>query len=139
MGYYKLIRDYSQERAVTGKLYSTSHYYNNRTQKMTERLHFICNTMENRDHMIPALVYRVQVTMSPKFKRMLPEVVQVPQRTGIRFHRGTLPEHSQGCILIAPDMEQGVTSMWLAEQSAHEETRLEICNNVKYYHHGKNE
>ena len=139
MGYYKLIRDYSQGRAVTGKLYRTSHYYNNRTQKMTERLHFICNTLENKDYMIPALVYKLQVTKSPKFKRMLPEVVQVPQRIGIRFHRGTRPEHSQGCILIAPDMEQEVTSMWLAEQTAHEETRLEICNNIKYYQHGNKE
>lgn len=134
MGYYKLIRDYTQGRAVTGKLYRTSHYYNNRTQKMTERLHFICNTLENKDYMIPALVYRVQVTKSPKFKRLLPEVVQVPQRIGIRFHRGTRPEHSQGCILIAPDMEQEVTSKWLTEQTAHEETRLEICNPIKYYH-----
>ena len=136
MAYYKLIRDYTQGRAVTGKLYRTSHYYNNRTQKMTERLHFICNTLENRDYMIPALVYKVQVTRSPKFQRLLPELVQVPQRTGIRFHCGSRPEHSQGCILISPDMEKQLTSTWLSEQKAHEETRLEICNDIKYYHHG---
>jgi hypothetical protein len=127
MAYYKLIRDDSQGRAVTGKLYWTSHYFNNRTQKMTERLHFICNTLENADYLIPALIYKVQVTLSPKFCRLLPCLVQVPGRSGIRIHRGSLPEHSKGCILVSPYMEQQLTSRWLAEQSAHEETRLEIC------------
>ena len=126
--YYKLIRKPADGKAVHGKLYWTSHYFNNRTQQLTERLHFICNTLENADYMIPALVYRVQVTKSPKFKRLLPEFVQVPGRSGIRVHRGTLPEHSKGCILVSPYIEQQLTSRWLAEQSAHEETRLEICN-----------
>ena len=133
MGYYKLIRDYAQGRAVTGKLYRTSHYYNNRTQKMTERLHFICNTLENADYLIPALVYKVQVTQSPKFRRLLPCLVQVPGRSGIRVHRGTKPEHSKGCILVSPHSEQTLTARWLSEQTAKEETRLEICNNINYY------
>ena len=27
----------------------------------------------------------------------------VPQRSGIRFHRGTKPEHSTGCVLLVGD------------------------------------
>ena len=27
----------------------------------------------------------------------------VPQRSGIRFHRGTKPQHSTGCILVVAD------------------------------------
>lgn len=126
--YYKLIRMPAEGKAVRGRLFLTSHYFNNRTGESTEVLHPICDTLENADYLIPALIYKVSVTRSTKFQRLLPILEQVPGRTGIRFHRGTRPEHSKGCILIAPSMEQELTSRWLAEQTAHEETRLEICN-----------
>ena len=121
------------DKAVHGKLYRTSHYINKRTGLLVERLHFICDTLENADYLVPALIYKVQVTQSPRFKRLLPILIQVPGRSGIRFHRGSLPEHSKGCILVSPYMEQQLTSRWLAEQSDSEETRLEICNNINYY------
>ena len=125
--YYKLIRAMPDDKAVPGKLYRVSHYYNKRTGELVERLHFVCSTLENADYLIPALIYRVQVTQSPRFRRLLPVLTQVPGRSGIRFHRGSCPEHSKGCVLISTSMEQSLTARWLAEQSAHEETRLEIC------------
>ena len=33
-------------------------------------------------------------------------VQNVPNRSGIRFHRGTKPEHSTGCILVVADNKQ---------------------------------
>lgn len=56
-------------------------------------------SLENADYLIPAGTYKVDYTWSPKFKKPLPELMNVPNRSGIRIHRGTLPEHSQGCIL----------------------------------------
>ena len=88
----------------------------------------VCDTLENADYLVPALIYKVAVTQSPKFQRLLPVLEQVPGRSGIRFHRGSRPEHSKGCILISPTMEQELTSRWLAEQSAREETRIEIVD-----------
>ena len=120
-------------KSVHGKLYRTSHYINKRTGLLVERLHFICSTLENADYLVPALIYKVQVTQSPRFKRLLPILVQVPGRSGIRFHCGSLPEHSKGCILISASMEQSLTARWLSEQTAHDETRLEICNNIGFY------
>ena len=114
--YYKLIRNTPEGKAVHGKLYRVSHYYNKRTGLMVERLHPICDTLENADYLVPALI---------------------PGRSGIRFHRGSLPEHSKGCILISASMEQSLTARWLSEQSASEETRLEICNNINYYRNEK--
>ena len=139
--YYKLIRNnfssVSPEsnlgKAVPGKLYRVSHYYNKRTGLLVERLHYICDTLENADYLVPALIYRVTVTQSPKFRRLLPLLNQVPGRTGIRVHRGTQPEHSLGCILVSAHCEQTLTARWLSEQTAKEETRLEICNNVNFY------
>ena len=125
--YYKLIRDIPEGKSVPGKLYRTSHYVNKRTGLLVERLHYICDTLENADYLVPALIYKVQVTQSPRFKRPLPILIQVPGRSGIRFHRGSLPEHSKGCILVSAYAESSLTARWLAEQTAHEETRLEIC------------
>ena len=125
--YYKIIRQPPDGKSVRGKLYRTSHYYNKRQDKMVERLHYICDTLENADYMIPALIYKITVTMSPKFRRLLPYLCQVPGRSGIRVHRGTQPEHSKGCILVSPENEQLLTELWLKEQQEHEETRIEIC------------
>ena len=125
--YYKLIRAMPDGKSVHGKLYRVSHYYNKRTGLLVERLHYICDTLENADYLIHALIYRVQVTQSPRFRRLLPVLTQVPGRSGIRFHRGSCPEHSKGCVLISTSMEQSLTARWLAEQTASEETRLEIC------------
>ena len=129
--YYKLIRQPAEGKAVPGKLYRTSHYYNKRLDKLVERLHYICDTLENADYLIPALVYKVQVTQSPKFRRLLPCLVQVPGRSGIRVHRGTKPEHSLGCILVSAANEQLLTAKWLKEQQEHNETRIEFCRSEK--------
>ncbi len=129
--YYKLIRQPADGKSVHGKLYRTSHYYNKRLDKMVERLHYICDTLENADYLVPALIYRVTVTQSPKFRRLLPLLNQVPGRSGIRVHRGTKPEHSLGCILVSAANEQLLTAKWLKEQNNHEETRLEFCRSEK--------
>ena len=120
MAYYKLIRFPANGKAVRGRLYEASE------TRFEEVLTPVCDTLENADYIIPALIYGIGVTQSPKFKRLLPIVRQVPGRSGIRFHRGTRPEHSKGCILISGSDEQKLTARWLAEQSAHEEIRLEI-------------
>jgi hypothetical protein len=124
--YYKLIRQPTEGKAVPGKLYRTSHYYNKRTGVYVEQLHYLCETLENADYLIPALIYRLQVTQSPRFQRLLPILLQVPGRSGIRIHRGTRPEHSRGCVLVSAEKEQLLTARWLKEQKRHEETRIEI-------------
>ena len=93
--YIKLIRNEPRGNAITGRLVINGRWY--------------CNTLERVGYQIPPLCYHVAVTMSPKFKRLLPLVQNVPQagdkamRQGIRFHRGTKPEHSIGCILVVAD------------------------------------
>jgi len=57
-------------------------------------------SLENADYLIPEGTYNVERTWSPKFKKFLPELIDVPDRFGIRIHRGSLPEHSRGCILL---------------------------------------
>ncbi len=57
-------------------------------------------TLENADYLIPAGTYHLVRTFSPKFKKQLPLLENVPDREGIRIHRGSIPEHSKGCILV---------------------------------------
>ena len=85
-------------------------------------------TMENDDYIIPVGTYPIAVTWSPKFKRMLPLVLNVKGRSGIRFHRGTKPEHSRGCILVSAAMEQELTAKWLALQASNEPIKITIEN-----------
>lgn len=61
---------------------------------------FTAGTLENADYIIPAGTYPLDSTWSPKFKKFMPEVQDVPDRAGIRIHCGTKPEHSEGCILV---------------------------------------
>ena len=124
--YYKLIRQHPDGKAVRGTLYTVEHRFSRSAGIYKEYLTKVCDTLENADHLILPLIYPVSVTMSPKFKRLLPAINQVPGRTGIRIHRGTRPEHSRGCILVTPDNEQLLTALWHKEQNNHEETRIEI-------------
>ena len=124
--YYKLIRHHQVDKAVYGKLCSVEHRYSGGIGQYKEYLTPLYDTLENADYLIPALIYKVAVTMSPKFGRLLPVLQQVPGRTGIRVHRGCRPEHSKGCILVSAENEHKLTALWLKEQNEHEESRIEI-------------
>ena len=124
--YYKLIRQERAGKAVRGRIYSVEHRYSGSIGIYREYLTPIAPTLENADCLIPALIYKVQVTQSPKFGKLLPVLVQVPGRTGIRIHRGTKPEHSKGCILVSSDIESRLTNTLLQEQNHKEPIYLEI-------------
>jgi len=49
---------------------------------------------------IPLGTYQVVVTPSIRFKRMLPLVIGVPGRNGIRIHPGNVADDTDGCILL---------------------------------------
>lgn len=48
---------------------------------------------------IPYGRYNVTLSYSPKFKKVLPEVLHVPHFTGIRFHPGNDIGDTAGCLL----------------------------------------
>ena len=65
-----------------------------------ERDVFRAHTLENADFIIPDGDYPLNLTWSPKFNKMMPEIQDVPDREGIRIHMGSIPEHSTGCVLV---------------------------------------
>jgi hypothetical protein len=49
---------------------------------------------------IPRGRYLLKVSMSPKYKRELPELLDVPGYKGVRIHSGNTPLDTEGCILV---------------------------------------
>jgi hypothetical protein len=86
-----------------------------------------CDTLEdkNRDHnkdgdlndpgegkvyaktAIPFGTYKVIVNRSPKFKRELPRLLDVPHFEEILIHRGNTAKDSAGCILVGENKIKG--------------------------------
>ncbi len=56
---------------------------------------------------IPSGKYIVTLQTSPKFKRKLPVINNVPHFLGILIHRGRLPEHTEGCIIVGENRVKG--------------------------------
>ena len=139
--YIRLIRNQPKGNAITGRLVIDGRWF--------------CDTLERVGYQILPLCYYVAVTMSPKFRRLLPLVQNVPAspksspkgrdfhsdeklpflqggaggRQGIRFHVGTKPEHSTGCILVPNRaIEKELTNLILKAQDEHEEIILEVTD-----------
>ena len=115
-----LTRNKPQGKAVTGTL---AFDLLNR-QYDYERHEF--KSLENADYLIPAGTYPLERTFSLKFQKMLPEVQDVPDRSGIRFHRGTIPEHSKGCILLNMEGMAYLDTLFNQRNTYYEDEKIQI-------------
>ena len=81
---------------------------------------FFCYTLEDRDRglkqtdsllsikarklfgitAIPAGRYEVALTWSNRFKKYMPQLLNVPGYEGVRIHVGNYPEETEGCLLV---------------------------------------
>ena len=77
---------------------------------------WFCHTLElpikamtNGKTCIPFGTYELRSTWSPRFKRWLPQVMNVPGYSGIRIHAGNTPAHTSGCILVGQRLGNDLT------------------------------
>lgn len=101
----ELTRLFFQNNYTIGKLYVDGQYF--------------CDTLEDKARdlsrekkipgqtAIPAGVYEIVVNVSPRFKRKLPRLLDVPGFEGILIHRGNTPEDTAGCILVGENKAKG--------------------------------
>ena len=76
---------------------------------------FLCHTLEDTDRFlelkgvgakiyastaIGAGEYKGRLSMSNRFKKVMPEILNVPGFTGIRIHAGNTDKDTEGCILV---------------------------------------
>lgn len=91
---------------------------------------YVCDTIEDRDRgltdtmtleeimrlkkygetAIPYGTYRVQITYSPKFKKMMPILIGVKGFEGVRIHSGNTAKDSLGCLLVGRNTKVGMVT-----------------------------
>lgn len=89
---------------------------------------YVCDTVEDKDRglddsmpeeeikkkkvygetAIPYGLYKVDITYSPKFKKMMPLVEGVKGFSGIRIHSGNTAKDSLGCIIVGKNKKVGM-------------------------------
>ena len=97
----KLQRIFKAETYTIGKLFIDGVYF--------------CDTLEDKVRdvkikgitAIPTGKYKVKITMSNRFKKLMPLLIDVPNFEGIRIHSGNTSEDTEGCILVGKNSETG--------------------------------
>jgi len=97
-------------KSVIGGLYINGEWFCHSLEPPPDRAEHPC---------IPAGQYEVILTVSKRFGRLLPLLVNVPGRSSIRIHRMNRAEDSEGCI--GPGFE---VSGWTIGRSADAEVAL---------------
>ena len=79
------------------------------------------------DTCIPYGKYKVILSYSPKFKRELPEILEVPDFQGIRIHRGNKISDTLGCVLCGEKVKNG----YLSNSTPYEIKLVELFKQAK--------
>lgn len=108
-----LERKYIKPEYCIGRLYINGEFFCNTLEDTIRDINkngtFDCGEFKISGHTaIPYGTYEIQVTYSPKFKRELPLLLDVPNFTGIRIHRGNTNKDSSGCILVGENTKKGM-------------------------------
>ena len=90
---------------------------------------YVLPTLENAEFIIPEGKYELKMTYSPRFKKMMPLIGNVPGRSGIRIHGGNKPEHSTGCVLVSnPKDREKITEFINQNKQNNEKTFIHISS-----------
>jgi hypothetical protein len=66
---------------------------------------------------IPAGHYALELSMSTRFKRIMPLLLNVPGFSGVRIHGGNTAEDTEGCLIVAFNRVNDTTVQGTAEKA----------------------
>lgn len=114
---FTLVRYTRTETAILGSLYLNGA--------------FICYTLENASKAIPAGLYSIENSKSPKFGRELPLLFsdKVPSSRGVRIHAGNTYQDSAACVLVG--MKRDDAKERIDESKDAEKMVTMLCRNVR--------
>ena len=114
---FVLIRDNRTKTAILGRLFLGGVV--------------IAYTLENASKAIPAGLYSIENSKSPKFKRELPLLYNaaVPAKRGVRIHVGNSYKESSACVLVG--MSRNCVAGTISESKNAETMVTMLCRNVR--------
>lgn len=119
-------KNYSLDCTI-GELFIVD-YANNKTIKICNTLEDACTAKKIKgESAIPTGKYEVQFTMSNRFKKMLPLLIDVPNYAGVRIHNGNTEKNTEGCILVGMHTDNA-TKIWSCQPALDAVIRLIEAN-----------
>ncbi len=103
----KVVREFRSATETLGTMYINDNFFcytledYDRKLKQSQDEDFIKTNKIQKLTAIPSGTYRVILSISNRFKKLMPEVLNVKGFAGIRIHGGNTHENTEGCILIA--------------------------------------
>jgi hypothetical protein len=113
MMHFLLDRKWRKDTYTIGRLYVNGEFLCNTIEDVDRNLNQNMSATEIQkikvmaETAIPTGTYAMRVSMSPKFKRELVEIVNVPAFSGIRIHRGNTAQDSAGCVIVGENTSKG--------------------------------
>lgn len=105
----RVMREPSRDGATLGCLYVDGHWFAFTCEDVIREQPGVPVSTWKVDGQtaIPAGRYRVVITDSPRFKRPMPLLVDVPGFSGVRIHPGNGSDETEGCLLVGWDRVAG--------------------------------
>lgn len=103
----KVVREFFSDTETLGTMYINDKFFcytledYDRKLKQSQDDDFIKANKIAKLTAMPSGNYRVILSVSNRFKRLMPEVLNVKGFAGIRIHGGNTHENTEGCILVA--------------------------------------
>lgn len=95
-----LMRDIITPKSTVGQLFLNDKFECFTLEDVDRNLEAYPDRKIKKETCIPRGFYKVVLSLSPKYKRVMPEVLYVPGFQGIRIHSGNTPVDTEGCILV---------------------------------------
>jgi hypothetical protein len=107
----KVVREVFGKTSTLGKLYINGVFFAHTLEDKCRNLNGDARKKVKSQTCIDEGVYGVTVTVSNRFKKPLPLLLNVPCFEAIRIHGGNTEADTEGCILIGAESD-GASRIW---------------------------